>query len=54
VGVDGINMRMTIDVPESLVKEALANLIQREKVKYIKGNHGKINLDIDLGRFRIR
>lgn len=63
-------MRTTIDLPESLVseamkltkiktktdviKEALLNLIQREKVKNIKNYHGKINLKIDLDQLRNR
>lgn len=63
-------MRTTIDLPENLVaeamkltniktktdviKEALANLIQREKVKNIKNYHGKIILNIDLDRLRNR
>jgi len=63
-------MRTTIDLPENLVaeamkltkiktktdviKEALANLIQREKVKNIKSYHGKINLNIDLNQLRNR
>lgn len=63
-------MRTTIDLPESLVaeamkltkiktktdviKEALANLIQREKVKKIKNYHGKIDLNIDLDQLRNR
>ncbi|HPM34550.1 MAG TPA: type II toxin-antitoxin system VapB family antitoxin [Spirochaetota bacterium] len=63
-------MRTTIDLPENLVneamkltnihtktdviKEALLNLIQREKVKNIKKFSGKIDLDIDLDRLRKR
>lgn len=63
-------MRTTIDLPEDLIneamkltkiktktdviKEALANLIQREKVKNIKNFHGKINLTIDLNQLRNR
>jgi Arc/MetJ family transcription regulator len=63
-------MRTTIDLPENLVaeamkltniktktdviKEALSNLIQREKVKNIKNYHGKINLNIDLDQLRNR
>ncbi|HQQ23319.1 MAG TPA: type II toxin-antitoxin system VapB family antitoxin [Spirochaetota bacterium] len=63
-------MRTTIDLPENLVneamkltnirtktdviKEALLNLIQREKVKSIKKFYGKIDLDIDLDRLRKR
>jgi len=63
-------MRTTIDLPESLVaeamkltkiktktdviKEALSNLIQREKVKNIKNYQGKIDLNINLDRLRNR
>lgn len=63
-------MRTTIDIPEHLVaeamkltriktktdviKEALINLIQREKVKKIKNYHGKVNLNIDLDQLRNR
>ncbi|HPJ13612.1 MAG TPA: type II toxin-antitoxin system VapB family antitoxin [Spirochaetota bacterium] len=63
-------MRTTIDLPENLVneamkltnihtktdviKEALLNLIQREKVENIKKFSGKIDLDIDLDRLRKR
>ena len=66
----GAYMRTTIDLPEDLIteamkltkiktktdviKEALANLIQREKVKNIKNFHGKINLTIDLNQLRNR
>lgn len=63
-------MRTTIDLPEELVseamkltkiqtktaviKEALSNLIQREKVKELKKYSGKVNLDIDLDTLRKR
>ena len=63
-------MRTTIDLPEELVneamrvtkiktktdviKEALTNLIQREKVKSIKKFQGKIDLNIDLNVTRRR
>jgi len=63
-------MRTTIDLPENLIaeamkltnsktktdviKKALANLIQREKVKAIKSYHGKVQLDIDIDRLRDR
>jgi Arc/MetJ family transcription regulator len=63
-------MRTTIDLPENLIreamkltniktktdviKEALTNLIQREKVKNIKSYHGKLNLNIDLDQLRNR
>ncbi len=63
-------MRTTLDLPESLLDEAMAitktktktdvikialqNLIQREKVKDIKKYYGKIDLDIDLDVLRKR
>ncbi len=63
-------MRTTIDLPESLIseamkitnintktdviKEALINLIQKEKIKNLKNYYGKINLDIDLNKTRKR
>ncbi len=63
-------MRTTIDIPESLINEAmnltkigtktdliktaLTNLIQKEKVQQIKSYKGKINLDIDLDVIRKR
>ena len=63
-------MRTTIDLPENLVneamkltnihtktdviKEALQNLIQREKVKELKKFAGKVNLDIDMNKMRKR
>jgi Arc/MetJ family transcription regulator len=63
-------MRTTIDIPENLVneamkltnihtktdviKEALQNLIQREKVKKLKNFAGKVNLDIDMNNMRKR
>ena len=63
-------MRTTIDIPEKLVneamlltniktktdviKEALENLIQKEKIKKLKSFKGKINLDIDLNIMRKR
>ena len=63
-------MRTTIDIPESLlneamrvtnirtktdvIKEALQSLIQREKVKDIKKFAGKVELDIDLDTMRKR
>lgn len=64
------HMRTTIDIPEKLVneamlltniktktdviKEALENLIQKEKIKKLKSFKGKINLDIDLNIMRKR
>jgi len=63
-------MRTTLDLPESLlaeameltkirtktevIKTALADLIQREKVKQLKSFYGKIDLEIDLDRLRDR
>ncbi|HQO02817.1 MAG TPA: type II toxin-antitoxin system VapB family antitoxin [Spirochaetota bacterium] len=63
-------MRTTIDIPESLIseamkltnistktdviKEALVNLIQREKIKHLKLYYGKIDLNIDLNKLRKR
>lgn len=63
-------MRTTIDLPEALVEEALAlthiktktaliktaleNLIQSEKIKGIKQYFGKVQLDVDLDRLRRR
>jgi len=63
-------MRTTLDLPESLLDEAMAitkiktktdvikvalqNLIQKEKIKDIKRYYGKIDLDIDLDILRKR
>jgi hypothetical protein len=63
-------MRTTLDLPESLINEAMAlthintktdliktalqNLIQKEKIKDIKKYFGKIDLDIDLDSMRNR
>jgi Arc/MetJ family transcription regulator len=63
-------MRTTLDIPESLmdeammltriktktelIKVALQNLIQKEKVRDLKNYYGKINLDIDLDTLRDR
>jgi len=63
-------MRTTIDIPENLlseamkltnigtktgvIKEALVNLIQKEKIKQLKLYHGKIDLNIDLTKLRKR
>ncbi len=63
-------MRTTLDLPESLIEEAMAltnmqtktdliklalkNLIQREKIKGIKDYFGKIDLEIDLNALRHR
>ncbi|MFZ4617267.1 MAG: type II toxin-antitoxin system VapB family antitoxin [Rectinemataceae bacterium] len=63
-------MRTTLDIPESLLSEAMAlthistktdvikaalrNLIQREKIKDLKKYFGKVDLDIDLEKLRDR
>lgn len=63
-------MRTTLDLPEALVDEAMAlthaktktdliklalqNLIQREKVKELKNFFGKVDLEIDLDQMRGR
>ncbi|HED05310.1 MAG TPA: type II toxin-antitoxin system VapB family antitoxin [Ignavibacteria bacterium] len=63
-------MRTTIDIPEDLVKEAmritksptkteliknaLYNIIQKNKIKSLKNYKGKIDLDIDLNIVRGR
>jgi hypothetical protein len=63
-------MRTTLDLPESLLDEAMAlthistktdvikialqNLIQKEKIKDIKNYYGKLDLDIDLDMLRRR
>ncbi len=66
----GNAMRTTLDLPEALVNEAmrvtkitvkteliktaLKNLIQREKVKDIASFFGKVDLDLDLDALRSR
>jgi len=63
-------MKTTIDLPEDLINEAmkitkannktdliklaLINIIQKNKIKSIKNYKGKINLDIDLNILRVR
>ena len=63
-------MRTTIDIPEDLINEAmkvtnaptktklikiaLYNIIQKNKIKSIKNYKGKIDLDLDLNRLRAR
>jgi len=63
-------MRTTIDLPDTLINEAMAlthiktktdliktaliNLIQKEKIKEIKKYYGKLDLDIDLNVLRNR
>ena len=67
---NGNNMRTTIDIPEELMKEAmrvtksltktaliknaLYNIIQKNKIKSLKNYKGKIDLDIDLHVVRNR
>jgi flagellar basal body-associated protein FliL len=63
-------MRTTLDLPETLIDEAMAlthiqtktdliktalmNLIQKEKIKEIKNYYGKLDLEIDLNILRNR
>ena len=63
-------MRTTLDLPEELLKEAmnlthintktdviklaLENLIQKEKIKELKNYFGKIDLEINLDTIRDR
>jgi hypothetical protein len=63
-------MRTTLDLPDALVNEAMAitniptktalikyaleNVIQREKIKGLANYFGKITLDIDLDKLRKR
>ena len=63
-------MRTTLELPDTLVNEALAvtkiptktelikfaleNIIQREKIKELTNYFGKITLDIDLDKLRKR
>lgn len=63
-------MRTTLDLPENLIAEAMAlthiqtktdliktaiqNLIQKEKIKDLKKYYGKVNLEIDLEVLRNR
>jgi hypothetical protein len=65
-----ISMRTTLDLPETLldeammltniqtktevIKTALVNLIQKEKIKDIKRFYGRLTLDIDLDSLRKR
>ena len=65
-----IYMRTTLDLPEALIEEAMAlthistktdliktalqNLIQKEKIKDLKNYFGKVNLDIKLDEIRKR
>ncbi|MDR0302737.1 MAG: type II toxin-antitoxin system VapB family antitoxin [Treponema sp.] len=43
-----------ISVKTELVKYALENVIQREKIKDLKNYFGRVNLDIDLNKLRNR
>ena len=63
-------MRTTLELPDTLVNEAmtltkiptktelvkfaLENVIQREKIKELANYFGKINLEIDLDKLRNR
>jgi hypothetical protein len=63
-------MRTTLDLPEQLIDEAMAlthiktktdlikialqNLIQKEKIKDLKKYFGKVDLEIDLNELRNR
>jgi hypothetical protein len=63
-------MRTTLELPDALVNEALTltkistktelikfaleNVIQREKIKELAGYFGKVTLDIDLDKLRKR
>jgi hypothetical protein len=63
-------MRTTLDLPEKLIEEAMAlthiktktdlikialqNLIQKEKIKDLKKYYGKLDLGIDLNSLRDR
>jgi Arc/MetJ family transcription regulator len=63
-------MRTTLDLPEDLIDEAmkithistktdliktaLVNLIQKERIKDLKKYYGKIKIDIDLSVLRKR
>ena len=63
-------MRTTLDLPEALIDEAMAlthiqtktdliktalqNLIQKEKIKDLKRYFGKVDLEIDLNVLRNR
>ena len=63
-------MRTTLDLPDNIIyeamqltkmktktaviKTALLNLIEKEKIKDIKKYYGKVNLDVDLNALRKR
>ena len=64
------SMRTTLELPDTLVNEAMAltkisvktelikfaleNVIQREKISELANYFGKLNLDIDLDKMRNR
>jgi hypothetical protein len=66
----GINMRTTLELPDVLINEAmtltkistktglikyaLENVIQQEKIRGLADYFGKITLDIDLDKLRKR
>ena len=43
-----------ISTKTEVIKYALENIIQREKIKGLTGYYGKLNLDIDLDKLRNR
>ncbi|MDR0723681.1 MAG: type II toxin-antitoxin system VapB family antitoxin [Endomicrobium sp.] len=63
-------MRTTLDLPEQLINKAMSlthistktelikivleNLIRREKLKKLTNYFGKVSLDIDLNKIRMR
>jgi hypothetical protein len=63
-------MRTTLDLPEQLINKAMAlthistktevikialeNLIQREKLKKLTSYFGKVSLDVDLNKIKMR
>jgi hypothetical protein len=63
-------MRTTLDLPDQLINDAmkltcektktgvikiaLMNLIEKEKIKDLKNYYGKVDLDIDLAALRKR
>lgn len=63
-------MRTTLELPDTLIHEAMSltqistktevikyaleNIIQREKIKGLTNYYGKLNLDIDLDKLRNR
>jgi Arc/MetJ family transcription regulator len=68
--IGGIVMRTTLNLPDQLINEAmelthektktgvikiaLRNLIEKEKIKDLKKYFGKVDLDIDLAALRKR